>query len=129
MPLATSTFSDCTDELVLVQGNLHVLVREGTSPSGREHIAEAVHFTGVKGTGLVSGVRYIEMDVQNTQANITPFGQQEFTAERTMNLTRLGEDGTFGDGDDLRAHVIAYMTFNANGVPSAEKFDARTECR
>jgi hypothetical protein len=69
------------------------------------------------------------MDVQNTQANITPLGQQEFTAERTMNLTRLGEDTTFGDGDDLRVHVIAHMTFNANGVPSAEKFDAQTECR
>jgi hypothetical protein len=111
MPLVTSTFSDCTGELVLVEGNLHVLVREGTSSGGREHVAEAVHFTGVKGTGLVSGARYVEMDVQNTEANITPVGQQEFTAEGTMNLTRLGEDTTFGDGDDMLVHLIAHMTF------------------
>ena len=69
------------------------------------------------------------MDVQNTQANVTQLGPQEFTAVRTMNLTRLGEDTTFGDGDDLRMHVTAHVTVNANGIVTVDKVDAREECR
>ena len=46
-----------------------------------------------------------------------------------MNLTRLGEEQSFGDGDDLRVHVTAHMTIHANGVVTADKTDARTECR
>jgi hypothetical protein len=69
------------------------------------------------------------MDVQNTQANITALGPQEITAERTMNLTRLGEDKTFGNGDDMRMHVIAHMTVNAKGVVTVEKTESRNDCR
>lgn len=130
-PFATSVVNDCTGELVAVEGNLHTIVRMSSS-GDRLNTAEAVHFTGVKGTALVSGAQYVEMDVQNTQANMTvdsDFAPSEFTAERTMNLTRLGEDKTFGDGDDLRVHVIAHMTINANGVVTADKFDATAECR
>jgi len=46
-----------------------------------------------------------------------------------MNLTRLGEDKTFVEGGDLRVHVIAHMTVNANGVVTADKTDARVDCR
>jgi hypothetical protein len=60
---------------------------------------------------------------------MTPLGQDEFTAERTMNLTRLGEDATFGNGDDMRVHVIAHMTRNPNGVVTVNKTRATNECR
>jgi hypothetical protein len=127
-PFAATTLSDCTGELVALVGEMHTLVRFGES-GDRQHFGFDVHITGVKGTGLPSGARYVEMDVQNTQANVTPLGQQEFTAERTMNLTRLGEDKTFGDGDDMRVHVVAHMTVDANGVVRVDKTDATNECR
>lgn len=127
-PVSTTAFNDCTGETILLEGDLHTVVHFGESGE-RVHLGEDVRLTGMKGTALVTGARYVEMDVQNTQANITPLGQQEFTAVRTMNLTRLGEDQTFGDGDDLRVHVTAHLTINANGVVTADKTDARTECR
>ena len=127
-PFAATTVSDCTGESVAVEGEMHTLVRFGQS-GDRQHFGFDVHLTGVTGIGLVSGARYTEMDVQNTQANVTPLGPQEFTAERTMNLTRLGEDTTFGDGDDMRLHVIAHMTVDANGVVRVDKTDATNECR
>lgn len=128
-PFATTVVNDCTDELVAVEGNLHTIVRLNTS-GDRVQTAEAVHFTGAKGTAFVSNAQYVEMDVQNTQANnMTDFAPSEFTAERTMNLTRLGEDTTFGDGDDLRVHAIAHMTINANGIVTVDKVDATAECR
>ena len=127
-PFAHDTFSTCTEELVHLQGNLHTVVHFGES-GDRVHLGEDVRFTGMEGMGLLSGARYIEMDVQNTQANVTQLGPQEFTAVRTMNLTRLGEDTTFGDGDDLRMHVTAHVTVNANGIVTVDKVDAREECR
>lgn len=127
-PFAHSITSDCTGEEVLLQGKMHTVVHFGDS-GDRVHFGEDVHLTGMKGTAILSGARYVEMDVQNTQANITAFGQREITAERTMNLTRLGEDKTFGDGDDLHVHVIAHMTMNANGVVTVDKVDSRNECR
>ena len=127
-PVSAPVLNDCTGETVLLEGNLHTVVHLGDSGS-RLHLGEDVRLTGMKGSALPSGARYVEMDVQNTQANITPLGQQEFTAVRTMNLTRLGEEQSFGDGDDLRVHVTAHMTIHANGVVTADKTDARTECR
>ena len=127
-PISTVADNDCTGETVLLEGTLHTVVHLGAS-GDRLHLGEDVHLTGMKGTALVSGAEYVEMDVQNSQGNVTPLGQQEFTVERTMNLTRLGEDKTFGDGDDLRTHVKAHITMNANSVVTVDKTDARTECR
>jgi len=127
---AHEEFSMCTGDLVTLQGTMHVVAREGTS-GDRDHFGFDVHFTGMKGFGFPSGARYVETDVTNTQANITPGRQEEFTVARTMNLTRLGEDETFGDGDDLRVHLVAHMTIPANGsgLPSVNRMESRDECR
>ena len=127
-PTIATTFSDCTMENVILQGNVHTVVHAGVS-GDRFHFGEDVRFTGAQGFGVVSGARYVEMDVNNSQANITDFGPQEITVERTMNLTRLGEDQTFGDGDDMRVHTIFHMTLSANGDVTAETDRTRIECR
>ncbi len=128
IPFTTTAFNQCTDELVAVEGNLHTTSRLTVS-GDRVHTGVTVHFTGVKGTTL-AGARYTMMDIENQQSNFsTDSTPSEFTAERTMNLTRLGEHGAFVDGDDLRVHVIAHMTVNANGFVTADKLDARVDCR
>ncbi|MDQ3379965.1 MAG: hypothetical protein M3546_06545 [Actinomycetota bacterium] len=128
IPFTSVAYNSCTEEFVAVEGNLHTTSRV-TLSGDRVHIGVTSHFTGVKGT-TTSGARYTMMDVENQQTNFsTNFAPSEFTAERTMNLTRLGEDGTFVDGDDLRVHVIAHMTVNANGFVTADKLDARSDCR
>lgn len=130
IPFTAVAYNGCTDELVAVEGNLHTTSRM-TLSGDRVHIGVTSHFTGVKGT-TVTGARYTMMDVENQQTNFSTdidFAPSEFTSERTMNLTRLGEDGTFVDGDDLRFHLIAHMTANANGLVTADKLDARTDCR
>jgi hypothetical protein len=129
IPFTGTSYNDCTDELVAVEGQLHIVTRTSVSGS-RVHTGVAMHSTGVKGTALVSGARYVEMDVENQETNFsTDFAPSEFTYERTHNLTRLGEDGSFVSGDDLRVHVIAHMTVNANGTVTANKTDTDIECR
>ena len=128
IPVATGAYNSCTDELVAVEGNLHTTSRTTVS-GGRVHIGVTYHFTGVNGTTPL-GARYVMMDVQNYQTNFsTDFAPSEETAQRTMNLTRLGEDGSFVDGDDLRVHVIAHVTVNPNGLITADKTEARVDCR
>lgn len=128
IPFSGSAFNACTDELVTITGNVHTTTRVTVS-GDRIHEGVTVHITGVEGTTL-TGVRYVEMDVSNQETNFsTDFAPSEFTAERTMNLTRLGEDGTFVAGDDLRVHVIAHMTVNADGGITADKVDESIECR
>ena len=128
LPFSGTAFNSCTDELVMVTGNIHTTTRVTVSGS-RIHEGVTVHITGVKGTTL-AGATYVETDVTNQETNFsTDLAPSEFTSERTMNLTRLGEDGTFVAGDDLRVHVIAHMTVNANGVVTVDKDDASVDCR
>ena len=128
-PYLNTSYSMCTNEDVLVQGRMQMLIRSETS-GDRQHFGADVHLTGLKGTGVISGDQYVESDVQNTQQNITFSGPQEFTAEQTTNLTHLGETQVLGiGGDDFRYHLIVHVTLNANGVPTAQKDDSRVECR
>jgi hypothetical protein len=124
-PFVHPTNNPCTGEDVVLEGTMHTVVHFSTS-GDRVHFGEDVRLTGMQGTTL-TGVRYVEMDVNNQQANVTPLGQTAITAERTAILTRLGE--TFGDPDDFHIHVIAHMTLNANGVPTVDKVESRNECR
>jgi hypothetical protein len=131
MQFTGASINECPDpdELVLVEGTIHT-TSHVTVSGNRTHTSVDVHTTGVQGTALVTGARYVEMEINNQQENVssdfTPF---EFTSERTHNLTRLGEDGTFELGDDLRVHHIIHMTVNANGILTADKDEITIECR
>lgn len=127
-PFMATAYNECTDEFIAVEGNLHMTTRLHTS-GDRLHFGMTEHMTGVKGTAMGSGARYTMMDVVNTQSNSTGFAPSESTFERTHNLTRLGEDGSFVPGDDLRVHTIVHITMNANGVVTADKSEARVDCR
>lgn len=128
-PFSGMAYNQCADEFIVIEGNQHTTTRLHTSDDGRLHFQMKDHMTGVKGTALMSGARYAMMDVVNTQSNSTGFAPGESTFERTHILTRLGEDGSFVLGDDLRVHTIVHVTINANGAMTADKNEARVDCR
>ena len=100
-----------------------------TLSGDRIHTSVDVRMTGVKGTALVSGARYVAMEVNNQQHSFSLDGAPtDFTDVLSHHLTRLGEHGTFIEGDDLRFHSIIHMTVNANGVVTADKSEFRDEC-
>ena len=69
VPYTATTFNDCTDEIVIVEGMLHTTTRFSTSGGGRVHQGVHVQSAGVKGTAVPSGARYIEKNVENQQTN------------------------------------------------------------
>jgi hypothetical protein len=128
LPFSGLVPNDCTGEMVLVTGTTHVKQTDNSSPGGIKSQIET-NLTGAKGTGTLTGARYVMNDqVSDMQhAEFDPFGNAQMTMENTTNLTRLGESGALVTGDDVRLHVLAHLTIS-NGVLRAQKFDLRADC-
>ena len=130
VPVNGTVFNDCTTEWVMITGTQHFKVTDNSTVFGLKSQIES-NLTGVKGTGLASGVRYVMNDqVSDMQhAEFDPFGNAQMTMENTTNLTRQGETATLMTaGDDLRLHAQTHLTVS-NGVPRSEKTDMRADCR
>ena len=128
-PYGELAFNQCTDEAVILEGTVHSVTRLSFSPDGRTHFGASSSFSALKGT-TVGGARYVETRIENFGGNFdSDFAPAEFTTETLQVLTRLAEDGTYVDGDDLRVHVSAHMTVNANGTTTVDHTDSTVECR
>jgi hypothetical protein len=128
-PYMETAFNSCTEESVDLEGTVHTVVRFSVS-NGRTHMGGSSSFSALKGIALPSGARYVETKIENLGGNFDSddFAPAETTTETIQILTRLGEDGTFVDGDDLRVHISAHMTVNANGTVTADHTDSSVEC-
>jgi hypothetical protein len=126
LPFSGLVTSDCTGEMVLVTGTTHVKQTDNSSPGGIKSQIET-NLTGAKGTGTLTGARYVMNDQVSDMQHADLFGDAQTTMENTTILTRLGELGALVTGDDLRLHVLAHLTVT-NGVTRAQKFDLRTDC-
>ena len=126
-PFTGSTLNTCTGELVNYAGVQHTTTRVSTN-GDRMHFGITEHLSGVTAT-TVTGARYAMTATQTGSSNFESDGApSEFTSARTLILTRLGEDGSFIAGDDLRLHVVAHMTVSANGQITADFEKTRIEC-
>jgi hypothetical protein len=129
VPISGTVTNTCTGELVAINGTAHFKETNNSSLAGVKSQIE-MNLTGVKGTALVTGARYVmNRQISDTQhAEFDAFGNAQITMEQTDILTRQGETGTFLVGDDFRLHVIAHLTVS-KGLPRAQKFDLRADCR
>jgi hypothetical protein len=126
LPFSGLVPNDCTGEMVLVTGTTHVKQTDNSSPGGIKSQIET-NLTGAKGTGTLTGARYVMNDQVSDMQHADLFGDAQTTMENTTILTRQGESGALVTGDDLRLHVLAHLTVT-NGVTRAQKFDLRTDC-
>ena len=126
VPFSGTVVSDCTGDTVLVTGTMHVKQTDNSSLDSLKSQIET-NLTGAKGTGTLTGARYVMNDQVSDMQHADLFGDAQTTMENTTILTRLGESGALVTGDDLRLHVLAHLTVT-NGVTRAQKFDLRTDC-
>ena len=129
LELTGAVFSNCTGELVAVQGTMHATEHVGQS-GDRSHIHLSTHIKDADAVGAPSGARYIlsdsEMEQSNADLDGAPF---EMTHIHTIILTRIGEGGSLGRADDLRFHLAVHMTVNSNGTLTADHAEVKDECR
>lgn len=127
VPFSDLVPNDCTGEMMLVTGTTHVKATDNSSLGGIKAQME-MNLTGAKGTGILTGARYVMNDQISDMQHADVFGDAQVTVENTTILTRQGESGALLTGDDFRLHAIAHLTVT-NGVTRAEKTDLRAECR
>jgi len=129
LPVSGAVFNDCTAEWVTINGTSHNKVTDNSSLSGIKYQLES-NLTGVNGAGTVSGARYVMNDQTSEMqhAEFDPFGNVQQTMEESTTLTRQGESGTLLTGDDFRLHLLLHLTVS-NGVPRADSYELRADCR
>ena len=115
----------CTGEQPIFSGYIHM--EEHTSLTGASHTQFSVQ--NVKGEVTITGVRYVGTQASSETLKIAGPGARTETLENRFTLTRLGEDGTFIDGDDWHVKSLLKITTNANGVVTAFQVEGFTECR
>jgi len=125
VPVDIPVFIPCavggTGELVVLQGNLHVLLRFTMSASGTVHAA--VHFQpqGISGVGQVTGDKYQGTGVTQDEFNAT-VGEEETLIN---NFRIIGQ----GNGNNFLVHQTFHITINANGTVTAFVNMLSVDCR
>jgi hypothetical protein len=129
LPVSGTVPNDCTGEMVAIDGTSHNKVTDNSSLSGIKYQIEG-NLTGVKGTGVLSGARYVMNDQTSdmSHAEFDALGNVQQTMEESTILTRQGESGALVMGDDFRLHVLVHLTVS-NGVMRADGYDLRADCR
>jgi hypothetical protein len=128
MPISDTQYNSCVDEFVTTTGTVHIVEHTTTTQNGQTQTYSYV-YQGMTGTGLLSGVRYIETHVENQSTHFSasppPF---EVTDTETLVLNRVAPNGAVTD-DDYLLHATAHMTISASGQVTDKSLDFKPECR
>jgi hypothetical protein len=125
VPVNIPVFIPCaaggTGELVVLQGDLHVLLRFTVSTSGNIHAAMHFQPQGISGVGQTTGDKYQGTGVTQTEVNLT------VGTEETMvnNFRIIGQ----GNGNNFLLHETFHITINANGMVTAFLDNFSVDCR
>jgi hypothetical protein len=127
-PYSETAENTCTGDFVQLMGTMHTVMRMSVLDGGHTHFGGSTEFGGLNGT-TVDGVRYVETRIENFGGSFdSDFMPSETNTETLQILTRLGEDGSFVEGDDLRVHISAHVTVNANGTFTVDRTDSSVQC-
>ena len=128
MPISDLQYNPCVDELVTTTGTVHIIEHTTTTQNGQTHTYSYV-YQGMTGTGMVSGVRYIETHVANQSSYFsTSPPPLEVTDTETLVLNRVAPNGAITD-DDYLLHVTAHITISASGQVTDKSLDFEPKCR
>lgn len=125
VPVNIPVFIPCaaggTGELVVLQGNLHVLLRFTVSTSGTIHAGMHFQPQGISGVGQTTGDKYQGTGVTQDEVNLT------VGTEETMvnNFRIIGQ----GNGNNFLMHETFHITINANGTVTASLDKFSVDCR
>jgi hypothetical protein len=119
-PFTYDGFNTCTGEAFSGMGTLHTTSSDGLSASGNIEYHLYARIDGLKAVTL-TGKTYVVQDVFAHDFTISKASEDTFAM--VAHYVRAGEDGTFVLGDDFYEYMRAHITANANGIPTAFKFD------
>lgn len=110
----------CTGEPFTGTATLHTTTSDRASASGNIEYHLYSRIDGLKAMTLL-GKTYVVQDIFQDDFTISQASEETFAI--VAHYVRVGEDGTFLPGDDFYEYLRAHITANANGIPTAFKFD------
>jgi hypothetical protein len=127
-PFSSEKYNSCSNELVVLSGEQHILLHSTIDSSGGLHFTIAMNIDQVRGLGVPSGTSYVGTSASSdTGHNIVgkgPFvGPAEITATSEFNMISQGAEPNF------LAHVTSHITVNAQDQVTAVVSDFTIECR
>jgi hypothetical protein len=108
-------------ELVVLEGNLHVLLRFTVSANGTVHAASHFQPQGISGVGQTTGDKYQATGVTQDEFNATVGHEETFI----NNFRIIGQE----NGNNFLVHQTIHMTINANGSVTAFVNMVSVDCR
>jgi hypothetical protein len=70
MPISDTQYNPCVDELVTTAGTVHIVKHTTATQNGQTDTYSYV-YQGMTGTGILTGVRYIETHVENQSTHFS----------------------------------------------------------
>jgi hypothetical protein len=125
-PVPTPLEHPCTHEPVALTGLIHMKIHV-TDNGSSFHVEMSSNTRNVKGTGMLTGLEYINNDEQTIIMESTK-GADNNGFILQSNFMRQGEIRTDPD-DDFIFHWNGHFTINAVGVPTAEVSNIYLECK
>jgi hypothetical protein len=118
--------NDCTNEVMLYEGNAHLVIETSTNPDGSTHAIFHMNTQGVEATGFPSGDNYVVTDVTNTQQE-ADISQQPTQTHTTHHLIVQHMPNDLPN-DDLHEHVNVTVTW-VDGTPTPFFQRDSAECK
>jgi hypothetical protein len=122
VPFSGTEFSLCTEEAILFEGNLTVILQDFVDESGQHHLLRVVKVEAT-GTGLTSGITYTVQSTFTETLNIStsPGAEIIFTSADSSVLNSHGSETnqvlqTFAEG------------ITVNGELKIFRFDFNLKC-
>ena len=128
VPFISEKYNSCSNELVVLSGEEHILLHSTVDTSGGLHFTIEMNIDQVRGLGLSSGTSYVGTSASSdTGHNIIGrgsfVGPAEMTATNEFNMISKGAQPNF------LAHLTSHITVNAQGQVTAVVADFSIDCR
>jgi hypothetical protein len=118
-----TALSDCGGEAVAVTGTYQHLITITSDGAGGFHVNDHQNFTGLQGTGLVSGAHYVahQISVVNFNVSATSLG---FEVSEPTTFTLIGQ----GQVPNEVLTMLVHYTVDANGALTSYVDNLRVKC-
>ena len=121
--VATTALSDCGRENVTVTGTFHRVLTITSNQAGGFHVNDHADFTGLQGTGVISGANYVSRQISVVNFNI-PGPTIGLEVTQLLTFTLIGQ----GTVQDEVVTALVHYTINANGELTTFVDNFRIKC-
>jgi hypothetical protein len=123
-------FNQCTGEQLLASGTEHIMSRFVPSSTGGQHIVADFSYSDFKAVAPETGATYVLSRGSRNAAysDSTDFLPSILVIEQNLIMNRLGEDGSYTEGDDFRLHATIRLIVDPNGVTRVDEFVFTIDC-